>query len=413
MKIQQTIAPVAPLISYKNIFSGLTGFFMAQSHLEKLKKEMQEYFGVKHVFFVSSGKAALFLVLNALKSLTNKSEVIIPAYTCYSVPSAVLKAGLKVSLCDINSSTLDFDYNQLKKDINDETLCIVPSHLFGIPSNLDNLVSACKGRGIYIVEDAAQAMGGRYKEQLLGTIGDVGFFSLGRGKNITCGSGGVIITNSDDIAGALNKQYCSLEVSSLLNNLSALLKMTMLSIFIRPSLYWFPAGLPFLKLGETIFHEDFPIKRLSGIEAGFLMNWKEDLEESNSIRSENAARFCEHLKLGDQGKDSIPYLRFPILLKSRTVRNRFYQLATIKGLGVSHMYPTPINEINEISCQFDGKQFPVAKKIADTLLTIPTHQFVTEKAKEEICKIITETDVNAIDCDIEALIGDASLSVFH
>ena len=76
----------------------------------------------------------------------------------------------------------------------DETLCVLAIHLFGIPANLDRIKKLCRKKDIFIVEDAAQAMGGEYKGGMLGTIGDVGFYSLGRGKNITCGSGGIIVT---------------------------------------------------------------------------------------------------------------------------------------------------------------------------------------------------------------------------
>lgn len=121
--------------------------------------------------------------------------MVIPAYTCFSVPSAVVKAGLDVALCDLDASTFDFDYRLLEAAVNEKTLCVIPSHLFGIPSEMDRVNAICREKGVYVVEDAAQAMRGPTKGKL-GTLGDVGFFSLGRGKNITCGSGGIIVTNS-------------------------------------------------------------------------------------------------------------------------------------------------------------------------------------------------------------------------
>ena len=78
---------------------------------------------MKHCFLVSSGKAALTLILQALKELhPERNEVLIPAFTCYSVPSSIVRAGLKVKLCDISPDTLDFDYNQLEKILNDYQL---------------------------------------------------------------------------------------------------------------------------------------------------------------------------------------------------------------------------------------------------------------------------------------------------
>ena len=178
---------------------------------ERLQREIKEYFGKEHVFLVSSGKAALFLILSGLKRLTGKKKVILPAYTCFSVPSSVRMAGLEIVLCDIKKETLDYDYNQLQRLLDDDILCILSIHLFGIPSDVANIRSLIGNRKIFIVEDAAQAMGGSCDGQKLGTLGDVGFFSLGRGKNIACGSGGVVITSSEDIADSIREDYSNLE----------------------------------------------------------------------------------------------------------------------------------------------------------------------------------------------------------
>ena len=185
-------------------------------------------------FFVSSGKAALTLILNALKTLNQRQEALIPAYTCFSVPSAIVKAGLKVSLCDIDSQTFDFDYKLLEKAINKNTLCVIPNHLFGIPADMDKINSICKDKDIFVIEDAAQAMGGSYKGSKLGTIGDVGFFSLGRGKNITCGSGGIIVTNSDTIAHAIEKEYAQFDKPSAMEQIINFCKAILMSLLFTP-----------------------------------------------------------------------------------------------------------------------------------------------------------------------------------
>lgn len=396
MRIQRTIPPAAAPINLKSLLHGLAGVFMGYKYSKNIEEEIKKYFDVKHVFLVSSGKAALTLILMALKSLSPRKEVLIPAYTCFSVPSAIVKAGLKASLCDIDSKTFNLDYKLLEKAINKDTLCVVPNHLFGISADMDKIKSICKNKDIFIVEDAAQAMGGFYKGKKLGTIGDIGFFSLGRGKNITSGSGGIIITNSDAIAHAIEKEYAKLYESTTLEQVVDFCKMALMSLFIRPSLYWFPAGLPFLKLGETIFYKDFPIKKLSRMEAGLLNGWQERLEKTNQIRKENAEYFSERLRSrlrlsngGEgRGEGAIPYLRLPVLLDNKEERDSLYSISQKKGLGVSAMYPTPINEIGEIKNQFNGSAFPSAKRISETLLTIPTHHLLSERDKEKIAKYI-------------------------
>jgi perosamine synthetase len=385
MKIQRTIPPTAAPIDLKSIVHGLVGIFEGVKYTKKLENELRDYFGVKHVFLVSSGKAALTIILKALKSLSpGRNRVLIPAYTCFSVPSAIVKAGLKVSLCDIDSSTFDYDNELLEKAIDDNTLCVLPTHLFGIPSDMDRINSLCRKRCVYIIEDAAQAMGGVYKGKKLGTIGDVGFFSLGRGKILTCGSGGIILTNSDRIASGIEREHRSLEKPRFIENLSEFLKVAIQTVFIYPFVYWLPSGLPFLKLGETIFYKDFSVKRLSGMKAGLLRNWQRRLEESNRIRKANGKHFGKLLGLKICKDLSIPFLRIPFLAENKEERDFIYSVSCREGLGISKMYPVPANEIEEIKDQFRGMVFPCAKAAAERLLTVPTHRLLSEKDKERI-----------------------------
>ena len=354
----------------------------------RLEAEIQKYFGVQYVFLASSGKAALYLILKALASLSTKRQVIIPAYTCFSVPSAIVKAGLTVSPCDIDPSTLDFDQRLLEEAINEETLCVIPNHLFGIPCSIEHVVSLCRAKGVYVVEDAAQAMGESHKGKMLGTFGDVGFFSLGRGKQITAGSGGIIVTNSEVIARALEKELSALEHPSLGERMKELFRLLLLTIFIRPSLYWLPSGLPFLKLGETLFYKDFPVQKLTGVAAGLLRNWQIKLEASKRIRRDNAVYFSERLGLAKGGDVAPAYLRLPIMVVTEEARHKIRSLSRENGLGISPTYPTSVNEIPEIRVQFEGKTFLSAQKSAETILTIPVHPLLTEKDRRRICEAL-------------------------
>ncbi|MBE0669596.1 MAG: aminotransferase class I/II-fold pyridoxal phosphate-dependent enzyme, partial [Anaerolineales bacterium] len=184
MKIGRAIPPAAAPISWTELIHGFQGIVNRETEAN-LEEELKEYFRTGHAFLTSSGKAALFLILSALKTLSGKTKVIIPAYTCFSVPSAIRLAELEIVLCDLQPGTFDFDYSSLERLIDDDVLCIVPTHLFGIPADLQKVRELCGNRKIFIVEDAAQAMGAEFKGKKLGTFGDAGIFSLGRGKNIT------------------------------------------------------------------------------------------------------------------------------------------------------------------------------------------------------------------------------------
>lgn len=396
MKIQRTIPPAAASLCVKDLAHGLAGLFYSKSYQAKLEIEVKEYFQVKHVFLASSGKAALTIILRALKSLSPaKREVVIPAYTCFSVPSAIVKAGLTVSLCDITSSTFDFEISLLKEALNEKTLCVIPDHLFGIPSDMDSIMSLAAKKGAFVVEDTAQAMGGMRRGKKLGTIGDVGFFSLDRGKNVTSGSGGIIITSSDRIAAAIEREYASLEKPHAVENILEFLKALMLALFIRPSLYWLPAGLPFLRLGETVFYRDFKIKKFSGMQAGLMRNWRARLEASNQARKDNAEYVCRCIGLDISNDSSPPFIRLPILADNRNIRNSIYALSRERGIGLSRMYPTSVNKIREIEDLFYGKTFPTASEVAERILTLPTHEFLSEKDKRTIVQFLKSITLSA------------------
>lgn len=391
MRIRRTIPPTAAPVKLIDLVHGLIGLFYRRKHLKKLEAEIRECFGVTHVFCVSSGKAALTLILLALKDLSEKRQVIIPAYTCFSVPSAIVKAGLEIVLCDIDPTTFDFDYGGLERAVTNETLCVLATHLFGIPADLERIGKLCQERGVFVVEDAAQAMGGQYKGRMLGTVGDVGFYSLGRGKNITCGSGGIIVTDSNTIAAVLTRQYANLEEPPFEKDVKEFFQTSLMIIFIHPSFYWFPAEMSFLKLGQTFFYKDFPMYRLSSRRAALLQNWQERLTESKRTRVETAACFFKEIRVKNTQTICLPYLRFPLLVNDRQTRDLLYSLSQKNALGLSVMYPTAVNEIEEIKTTFYGKTFPMAKRVAETLVTLPTHHLLSEKDKRAICELLNST----------------------
>ncbi len=328
MKIKRTLPPSGAPLYIKDLIFGVFGMVRPAKALEKFENQLRSYFCVKHVFLVSSGKAALTLILQSLSEITGRNEVVIPSYTCFSVPSAVIKAGLKPVICDISENDINYDFEHLEQVVSDRTLCVLATHLFGIPCDLEPIQSVARSTRSYIVEDCAQAMGVKLYGKKVGTIGDVGFFSLGRGKNLSAASGGIIITNEDAVAEILRRKYIDLETPGLISQLRSFCVSLLLYIFSRPSLYWLPAGLSFLKIGQTIYSTDFFMGKLSGFNAGLASDWKAKLKTFNRDRRRKAATYRVSLK--DKGfgfvkeqKESCPvYLRFPLIMENSTARDK-------------------------------------------------------------------------------------------
>jgi dTDP-4-amino-4,6-dideoxygalactose transaminase len=384
MRIGRTLPPAAALLRWRDLSHALAAMWSPEQAVRLREEEIRQHFGATYACLVSSGTAALTMALIALRDLSERTDVIIPAFTCYSVPAAVLTAGLRPVLCDVEPSSFDFDHAQLANTLTDNTLCVVAHDLFGVPADIARLRALCRSRGVFLVEDAAQAMGIQVDGEYLGTRGDVGIFSFGRGKNVTCGSGGVIIAQREPVAEALDRRCSVLADLSLVQVASEFLRLVVMAVFIRPNMYWLPAALPFLRLGETIFPSKVALQRLSGMQAGLLRSWRERLSQSNQIRLENAADLSRRLSLSPPRGHSHPYLRLPILAASPAQKKRIFAMSRRQGLGMSVAYPATIDQIPQLRGHFDSNLYPGATKLAEQLLTIPTHHWVEERDRKAI-----------------------------
>jgi dTDP-4-amino-4,6-dideoxygalactose transaminase len=393
MMPQRTLSPTAAPISFGDLIGAVSGLWGGVTHRARLIQELKVKFAASDVFLVSSGKAALTVILKALAASSGRRRVIVPAYTCFSVPSAIIRAGLEVVLCDVDPETLDFNFAELEGLLDDEVLCVVPTHLFGRPADVDRVKRFCEGKGIVVVEDVAQAMGGQSGGRLLGTLGDVAFFSLGRGKNLTCGTGGIILARSISVAERIKAEYAVLPEAPRGEVVRNWLEMVMMRCFIHPLLYWLPTGLPFLRLGETTFYTDFSMYRMDEVRAHQLQGWERRLALANQERATRAGWLIDGLDLhrsGIQpitGKEAV-YLRLPVMVRDRETKEAVCRQSREVGAGLSPNYPATIQEIPELASRLAGRKCPGAQEVVDRLVTLPTHQFVTEADRLKIGRIL-------------------------
>jgi perosamine synthetase len=371
------LAPAAAPLAVRDLWSGFRGLLSSQGAEARLTRELSKALAVEHIFFVSSGRAALSLILTALHRLSGRRRVILPAYTCFSVPAAVIHAELDVVLCDINPTTLDFDYEQLEALVADTTpLCVVVTHLFGFEADVQRVREMCGPRGVFVIDDAAQAFGTVTAAGPLGTLGDVGFYSFGRGKTVTSVRGGAIVTGSSAIAQEVEREYAALPMPSRWHGVSTLAEALVLLVLLRPSLYWLPASMPFLGLGETTYSPNFLVRRFSGVEAGLLIDWRRRLAEATAVRARRAGSLSQVIGINRSGER--PCIRLPLLCESRQERDRLYEESQRRGLGFSLMYPTAVSAIPELHSHIDRRRFPHAERVAECLLTLPVHPLVSD-----------------------------------
>ncbi len=162
----------------------------------EFEKAVAEKMGVKYCQAVSSGTAALITALRAF-GIGPGDEIITTPFTFVASVEAILECGAVPVLAEIDES-LNIDPSSVEYLITDRTKAIMPVHMFGSSADLDSLMEIAKKHGIYLFEDACQAMGAKYKGKYVGSIGFWGTFSLDPYKIITTGEGGLIITNDEE-----------------------------------------------------------------------------------------------------------------------------------------------------------------------------------------------------------------------
>ena len=124
-------------------------------------------------------------------------EVIMPSYTFVSTANAFVLRGAKIIFVDIRPDTMNIDETKIEAAISNRTRAIVVVHYAGVACEMEKIMAIAKKHSIYVVEDAAQALGSSYKGNILGSIGDIGTYSFHATKNITCGEGGALLVNNE------------------------------------------------------------------------------------------------------------------------------------------------------------------------------------------------------------------------
>ena len=204
---------------------------------EALEAHATRLLGVRFAVAVSSCTAGLVLSMRALKL---SGEVIIPSYAFNSCAASVLWAGLKPVLCDCRADTLTLDVASAERATGDDTVAVMPVAVYGMPPDILEIEALARRHGLNIVYDSAMGLGARYREKYLGGFGDVEIFSFSTKKLVTGVEGGLVTTNSEDLAASVRqmrdygrspdrKDFALLGMSARFSELHAVIAMHNLS----------------------------------------------------------------------------------------------------------------------------------------------------------------------------------------
>jgi perosamine synthetase len=164
-----------------------------------LEHDICEYFGVKHCVSMNSATSCLHAALIAC-GVGAGDEVIVPPYTMSATATAVLMQNAFPIFVDVDADDCCINPELIEEAITSKTKAIIVVHLFGRPTNMTNTMLIAKKHNLYVIEDCAQAMGAKHDGQFVGTWGDIGVFSFNQHKVVTCGEGGVAITNDAELS---------------------------------------------------------------------------------------------------------------------------------------------------------------------------------------------------------------------
>lgn len=177
-----------------------SGNYIGGSAVIDFETKFAEYVGAKHAIALNSGTDALVIALKAL-GIGEGDEVITTPFTFFATAETVAMVGATPVFVDIEENTYNIDTTKIEEKITDKTKAILPVHIFGQPVNMAEINAIAARHNLYVIEDACQAIGSAYGNKKIGSIGDVACFSFFPTKNLGgFGDGGMITTNSDDVA---------------------------------------------------------------------------------------------------------------------------------------------------------------------------------------------------------------------
>ncbi len=363
-----------------------SGAYINGPYTKELEGKLAKYLDVKHVIGVANGTDALVIALEAL-GIKEGDEVITTPFTFFATAEAISVIGAKPVFVDVSLDDFNIDINKLEEAITEKTKAIIPVHIFGTPADMDKINEIAKKHNLYVIEDACQAIGAKYRDKMVGGLGDIACFSFFPTKNLgTYGDGGLITTNSDEIASicrALKAHGSGVngEVAfNLLNNIKEEVEednCTNDTVY-NPKKYY----------NYLVGHNS----RLDEIHAGILSVKLDYLDRWNNQRIENAKYFDEKLKdtdlklmkLDEENKNV--YHMYIVQSENREELTKKLDEA---GIGYGVYYPVPLH-LQKVYKNLGYKlgDLPNAEYLSTRTLAIPVDPEMTEEERKYIVEIL-------------------------
>lgn len=327
----------------------------------ELERQVAKYSGAQHAIGVSSGSDALLLSLLAL-DVGPGHEVITTPFTFFATVGAIVRLGARPVFVDVDPISYNLNPHAIQAAITPRTKAIIPVHLFGQTADMDPVLKVAKERGVAVVEDAAQAIGARYKGRMAGAMADVGCYSFFPSKNLGgMGDGGMVVTSDAKLAD----------------------KMRMLRTHGAKKKYF-----------HALVGGNF---RLDTMQAAVLLVKLRYLDEWNDARRQNAARYVEMIT--GAGLDGMELPRempgchhvYNQFIVRSTRRDRVLEVFKQRQIGSAVYYPWPMH-LQECFKNLGHKEgdFPEAERACRETCALPMFPELAVEQQEAVVQALGE-----------------------
>lgn len=340
----------------------------------EFEKKIADYTGARHAVAVSSCTAGMHLSLFA-EGISSGDEVIVPTYTFAATANVVVHQGAKPVLVDVDPETFCISPGAMQDSISDKTKAVMPVHFAGGLCDMDPVMKIAGQHNLAVIEDAAHALGSKYKGRMVGTIGTSTCFSLYVTKNITTGEGGLVTTNSDELANKLRVASLHGMNADAWNRYSD-----------KGSWYY-----EVVNAGFKYNMNDLQAS-IGNVQAGKIEQFQRARENIVKIYEEELGKM-EHITLPRQQKNTRhSWHLYPILLlheKLNIDRSRFIEAMKAEKIGTSvHFIPLHLHPYYRDTYGYKKGDLPNAEHLFEHEISIPLYPKMTQEDVMDVAHAI-------------------------
>jgi hypothetical protein len=349
----------------KDIDKVITNVIKSSSYIggpevEKLEYAIAKYCGTKYAVALNSGTDGLYFALR-VQGIGKGDEVITTPFSFFATAEVIVRVGAKPVFVDVDSKTYNINLDLIEEKITNKTKAIIPVHLFGLPTKMNEINKVAKKYKLIVIEDACQALGAKYQGRTVGSLSDIGCFSFFPSKNLGAwGDGGMVVTNNKTV----------IEQIRMLRNHGSKVKY----------------------FNELIGYNS----RLDGIQAAILNVKLRHLNRWNKARAKVAGLYDS--LLGQIDWIEIPkydiascrhvFHQYTIKIKNGK-RDKVKAYLAKKGVASMVYYPIPLHLLSALKfLKNKAGSFPEAEKTCSEVLSLPIYPELSEKKVKLISKFI-------------------------